>query len=101
MFSQKSKHTIAQIFLFAFILIKASGLHAFAHHDSDKASHCVLCQLSSRDNLTPAIKLDNTVNFEIFEKHIYVKIINHYINLASEKPAIFELFSRPPPFFTV
>lgn len=102
MFSQKSKHIIAQVFLFTFILIKAAGLHAFMHKDNpDSAKKCVLCHLTSRENSTPLLSTDNQVDFVVFEKKIFAKVTNHYEVVASEKPETCQLFNKPPPFYTV
>jgi len=103
MYSQRTKQLIAQVFLFAFILIKASGLHAFVHlHDSaDQANQCALCHFSSKDNSTPLLTWDNAVELLLFNTPLFPVSENHYENLASEKPAVCELFNRPPPFYTV
>src|SRR5690625_1254633 len=103
MISLKAKQIIAQVFLFAFVFIKASGLHAFVHdhgsvYETDK---CVLCQISSRDNLTPAIHLENDVDLHHFVQIHYTKINTLYTPLFSKQPAVCDLFNKPPPADTV
>src|SRR5699024_2800676 len=101
MFSQKTKHTLAYVFLISFVLLKISGLHAFAHHSQDDIRNCVICHLTSRDNSTPVISFDNHVEIGIFRTLVFPRVVNHYISLTSERPEVCELFNRPPPLYTV
>lgn len=103
MISSNTKQIIAQVFLFAFIFIKASGLHAFVHdHDSVyETDKCVLCQISSRDNLTPVINWKNNVSLQRFMQVYFTEINNLYTSLSPNQPAVCELFNKPPPTDTV
>lgn len=103
MFSQVIKHITVQVFLIAFILLKASGLHAFAHsHDSQNNTNlCFICHISSRDDTTPLISIDNNVDFVNFSDHYFMEVIDSYENLASKKLCISELLNKPPPLYTV
>lgn len=102
MFSPRTKQRAAQVFLLVFILIKATDMHAFVHHDHpDEAKKCVLCQLSSRDNSTPDNSPGNQVDIAVLERKIFTNIVSHYEPVASEKPKTCQLFNKPPPFYTV
>lgn len=99
MFSKKSIQFIAQFFLFAFILIKASGLHAFVHvHDStDDIDQCTICHLNNRDDSTPVISFEAVGEFILWNDFQYVENFAYFYNLPSEKLSISELFNKPPP----
>lgn len=98
MFSEKCKYYFSIFFLSAFILIKASGLHAFAHnHHVGDADNCALCQLSSRDAGTAIILFSNDFSLEVFRTFIPTEQVDHYEHLAQKRIKVSNLFNRPPP----
>lgn len=101
-FTQKSKHILAQVFLVAFLLIKVSGLHAFVHHhDPAEMEKCVLCHMSARDSITPIMTSDNAVEVTIWVKKTYPQVINHYQSVNIENFKFRQFTNRAPPFYTV
>lgn len=102
MLSRDTKQIIAGLFLFAFLLIKASGLHALTHaHDSlDEVSKCTLCHLSKRDNHTPLISFDTNPFVAEYLEVVFIQITDFYEFLFSDKPEVSELFNKPPPTYS-
>lgn len=105
MFSEKTKHIGIHLFLIAFLLLKASGLHAFTHaheHDAhDDLQSCFICHVSSRDDAAPMISTNSDIDFITFNIHHFVETTNFYESIVSEKMCVSELFNKPPPFITV
>lgn len=100
MFSKAHKHIIAQLFLFAFILLKASGLHAFVHtHDSaDQINKCILCHVSVRDQITPNITPEP---IEIPAAPLFVAPIAQtvcYTAIFYQPLTLMQPVNRPPPY---
>src|SRR5690625_1989588 len=105
MFSEKVKHIGLHVFLIAFLLLKASGLHALTHahsHDAhDDLQSCFICHVSSRDDTAPMVSADNDIDFVIFNVHHFIENTDSYENFISGKLCVSELFNKPPPFYTV
>ncbi len=102
MLSKAQKHIIAQVFLFAFILLKASGLHALTHlHHPDQVDKCTLCHVSQRDNTTPNLA-PTPIELPVFiVAPIYAEPTVVCFPVYNKKLAINQLVNRPPPVYTV
>ncbi|MEP5340897.1 MAG: hypothetical protein ABJL44_08275 [Algibacter sp.] len=97
--SSRIKNSITYSLLVFFLIMKMAGLHALLHiDDKDHAPHCVICDHTTANNLTPAIT-SNLQDFtiEILEFTTLRESIKTYDFIALNNLASSQLFSRPPP----
>ncbi|WP_417885467.1 hypothetical protein [Zunongwangia sp.] len=101
--SQRTKNSLSVIFLLAFILIKAGGLHSLTHKDDlNKINDCVWCHLSITDSHTPILATDNFVDTSlVIVIQQFYKVDNLYQLTTNLKQPVCLIFNKPPPFFTV
>ncbi|SFB90323.1 hypothetical protein SAMN04489722_101221 [Algibacter lectus] len=98
--TSRIKNSITYSLLVLFLTMKMAGIHALLHiDDKDHAPHCVICDHTTANNLTPAIT-PNLQDFKIenTEPIVQREIIKNYNFIISCTIATDQLFSRPPPF---
>ncbi|MEP5340887.1 MAG: hypothetical protein ABJL44_08225 [Algibacter sp.] len=98
--TSRIKNSITYSLLILFLTMKMAGIHALLHiDDKDHAPHCVICDHTTANNLTPAIT-PNLQDFKIenTEPIVQKEIIKNYNFIISSTIDTNQLFSRPPPF---
>ena len=98
--TSRIKNNITYSLLVLFLTMKMAGIHALLHiDDKDHAPHCVICDHTTANNLTPTIT-PNLQDFKIenTEPIVQREIIKNYNFIISSTIATDQLFSRPPPF---
>ncbi|SHJ56275.1 hypothetical protein [Pseudozobellia thermophila] len=99
MLQGRLKQYITYFFLVLFLSVKMAGLHVLSHSDDkDNLVHCTVCDLTTAQNLLPAITPDlpdfTVNNFE----EIYLQESNaEYAFVVNSTLDSDQLFSRPPP----
>lgn len=98
MFLRKGVKIVSFLFLIAFIFVKASGFHAFTHHDDgQQTEHCMWCDVAVES--TQQVSLIQFFDFSINTPPVQDEIAKP---LASQTAfptfhADGTLFCRPPP----
>ncbi|WBX70202.1 hypothetical protein [Tenacibaculum retecalamus] len=82
-----------------FISIKASGLHALSHSESDfNFNDCDLCEFVTSNDIP--LETNNKIDFEpIILKNYNSQPQSYYHYLFTDKQVNNALFCRPPPTF--
>ncbi|WP_159021366.1 hypothetical protein [Formosa sp. L2A11] len=79
--------------------MKLVGLHALSHIDDDDHDlHCVICQHTATQNLTPVLAPDlHNYDLEVPVFIVEKELTKNYSFSISNSLDIHQLFSRPPP----
>ena len=95
----RRKQYISIFFLVFFISIKASGLHALSHSESDfNFNDCDLCESVTSNNIP--LNTNSEIIFEpIILKNYNSKPQSYYCYLFTKNQVNNTLFCRPPPTF--
>ncbi len=94
------KNSVTFFFVALFLTMKIAGLHVLLHtDDKDHTIHCVICDHTITNNLTPIISSDlQSVTIENTEFIVQREVIKNYSFIISSTITSDQLFSRPPPF---
>lgn len=99
MFQGRLKHIVTGFFLVLFLSVKIAGLHVLSHcDDKDNLVHCAVCDLTTAQNMLPAIAPD-LPDFTVgpFEETGLCPSNKEYVFMGNGTLGSDQLFSRPPP----